>query len=420
MKLKKIISGVAVLSLALVCFITLSSCAGAQIEFNDNNSTTISNIDTPVSVTGGSGSEAGKGTVVGTPTYENTSYELTTTSLAEGEESITTVVNEIVDACVSITASSSYSISSGSGVLVAEDTKLGLSYIVTCFHVISDSSVFSVTDDDGNEYEAALVGGYEDEDLAVLSIEKTGLKYATLIDNSDNLLRGMDVICIGNPLGTLPNSVSRGNIAYVNRVIAQNAYTDRTLIQTDVAINSGNSGGGLFSSSGALIGIVSNKYSSSSIDNLGFAIPANMVSSTIESILNTAEYDTTNKVWKTGYVQGDYEYAFTLSIGQIGGFFSRTSYVIYISDVESNETYSGASVLKSEDILNSITINFKDSAKEKLTYTVGNITSTTVVEIMQFLKSANLEIGDSLTFNVTRNNEKKDVTFEIVQFVYSI
>ena len=88
---------------------------------------------------------------------------------------------------------------------------------------------------------------------------------------------GASVICIGNPLGTLPGSVSTGVISYPNREVQVDDYHTMELIQTDVAINSGNSGGGLFNAAGALIGIVNAKYSSSGIEGLGFAIPANQV-----------------------------------------------------------------------------------------------------------------------------------------------
>ena len=421
--MKKLFIGIATLALTLTTIITLSSCSsGGVINFANGTTTTV---ETPVAVTSvdNDSNPTATNAALQTPDYHNTSYTLSTTSVAESTAtSSTAIVSEIVDACVSVTAKASYSTSAGSGVLFAEDTTLGLSYVVTCFHVVSGTTSFTITTDDGTDYPAQFVGGYEDEDLAVLSIKKTGLKYATLIEDTDKLLRGMDVICIGNPLGTLPNSVSKGIISYVNRTIAQNSYTNRTLIQTDVAINSGNSGGGLFSSSGALIGIVSNKYSSSSIDNLGFAIPINTVKSTIESILATARYDTANDVWKTGYVVGDYEYAFTLSIVAVSGsiFSGRLNYVVYINDLESGETYSGSDVLKQNDVVNSITVKYADTAKAQSTYAITSISSNTITDIMLFLKSADLKIGDKLEFNITRNNKTTTVEFEIKQFIYTI
>ena len=88
--------------------------------------------------------------------------------------------------------------------------------------------------------------------------------------------------------------------------------------------------------------------------------------------------------------------------------------------METNKTYSGVGTLKEDDLVNSITVKYKDTTKENKTYTVNSITSNTVTEIMQFLSGANLTLGDTLSFNVTRNNETQTVEFEIVQFIYSI
>ena len=415
------------LFLALGLFaIGLASCTNSRnITFGNDETSSTPTVINPVdhSGTNDSGSVTdNKNTNVNTPELVSLSYVINEKTIDEASSSASTedVVEELVDACVSITAKSTLSVSRGAGVLFSYDNELGFSYIVTCFHVIEGYSNYTVTDDSGNEYDAYLVGGYKDEDLAVLAIKKTGLKYVDILTDSDTLKRGADVICIGNPLGTLPNSVSKGVVSYVNRVIQQTAYSYRTLIQTDVAINSGNSGGGLFNKDGLLIGIVSNKYSSSSIDNLGFAVPSKSVLSTIKSILNTAKYDKANDTWQTGYVLGDFEFAFTISLGQQSKSFWQYTYVIYISDMEENETYSGASSLEKGDIINSITVKYQDTSKENTTYTVSNITSSTVTEIMTFLENAGLKIGDTLSFNVTRNNETKDIEFSIVQFNYSI
>ena len=348
-----------------------------------------------------------------------------TTSNENVSNSIADTVSDIYESVVSITAQSVTTTSAGSGVLFAEDSTLGLSYIVTCFHVIEGATTFSVSISDYNDeevnlnagnYEAKLVGGYEDQDLAILSIEKTGLNYASIYENSDKLRLGSDVICIGNPLGTLPGSVSKGVVSYVNRNIQRDSYQTIDLIQTDVAINSGNSGGGLFNASGALIGIVNGKYQSSSIEGLGFAIPSNSVKNMIDSILATAEYDVNNKEWKTGYVEGDFEFGFTISLGTTSSGFIR-SYALYISSVESSSVYSGYN-LKKNTVISSIVVNYKDTSKSSKTYTVpSQLTSSSPTEATKFLYDAGLSIGDSVTFNYSDNTS---VTFEIVQFRYSI
>lgn len=415
-----------VLFLALGLFaIGLVSCTNSRnITFGNDDNLTEPTVINPVDYSGtnNGASTSENNTDIKTPELVSTTYQINEKTLEEAvlNEKTEVVVENIVDACVSITATNNLSISRGAGVIFSYDDTIGYSYIVTCFHVIEGYQSITVTDDSNNSYEAFLVGGYADEDLAVLAIKKTGLKYIDILSNSDTLKRGSDVICIGNPLGTLPNSVSKGVVSYVNRVIQQTAYSTRTLIQTDVAINSGNSGGGLFNEDGLLIGIVSNKYSSSSIDNLGFAVPSKFVLSTVKSILNTAKYDKANDLWQPGYVEGDFEFAFTVSLGQQSrGWFDYT-YVIYISNIENNETYSGATELKEGDIVKSITVKYKDNTKEEKTYTVTNISSSTVTEIMSFLEKAKLEVGDKLSFSITRNNENMDVDFDIVQFIYSI
>ena len=203
------------------------------------------------------------------PIYNDIDVSFETTSEASTSTIIEDVVEEVYDSVVSIEATSTSAISSGSAVFFAKDNTLGFSYLLTCFHVIEDAYSFTITESDGDEYEAYLVAGYEDEDLAIMAIEtpeEDDICYAKLFENSDNLRLGSQVICIGNPLGTLPGSVSVGVVSYVNRTVSVSTYKKQTLIQTDVAINSGNSGGGLFNTSGALIGIVSAKYSSSGIE----------------------------------------------------------------------------------------------------------------------------------------------------------
>ncbi len=351
------------------------------------------------------------------PIYNDIDISLETTSSASASTIIEDVVEDIYDSVVSIEATSSSSISSGSAVLFAKDNTLGFSYLLTCFHVIEDAYSFVVTESDGDVYDAYLVAGYEDEDLAIMAIEtpeEDDLCYATLFDNSDNLRLGSQVICIGNPLGVLPGSVSVGVVSYVNREVSVSTYKKQTLIQTDVAINSGNSGGGLFNTSGALIGIVSAKYSSSGIEGLGFAIPSNTFNDVIEKLMATAKYDSANKVWKTGYYEGDYEFGFTISLGT---YRSNNSYqnVAYISAINSKDTYTG-SELAVGDIISSVSIDYSVTTKDDTT--LASISS--VDDIMSYLYNSDIEVGDRITFVVYRSNKKINITVDVLQFVYNI
>ena len=157
----------------------------------------------------------------------------------------------------------------GSGVIISQD-----GYILTCAHVVSGATSVKVQLNSSDEsYDATVVGQDSTSDVAVLKIEATGLTPA-VIGDSDALAVGEVAVAVGNPLGTLSNTVTDGIVSALNRqVTVQN--NDMTLIQTDASISPGNSGGGLFNGNGELIGIVNAKSSYSEAEGIGFAIPIN-------------------------------------------------------------------------------------------------------------------------------------------------
>jgi serine protease Do len=198
-------------------------------------------------------------------------------------------VNSTVGITTSITTNwwgyQTTSAASGSGFILTED-----GYILTNYHVIEGSSSITVTLYDDTSYEATLVGYDESNDIAVLKVDATGLAPVVLGD-SDDLNVGDTVVAIGNPLGELTFSLTQGAVSALNRQVTLSSDLTMDLIQTDCAINSGNSGGALFNLYGEVIGITNAKYSSSgssseaSIDNIGFAIPINSVRSIVQSII---------------------------------------------------------------------------------------------------------------------------------------
>lgn len=175
------------------------------------------------------------------------------------------------------------SAASGSGFIISDD-----GYILTNHHVIENSNSITVTMYDGSAYEAALVGYDASNDIAVLKIEATGLTPVVLGD-SDTMNVGDHVVAIGNPLGELTFSLTSGLISAKDRQITMSGGATMNLIQTDTAINSGNSGGALFNMYGEVVGVTNAKYSSSSsgasIDNIAFAIPINTIRPIVESII---------------------------------------------------------------------------------------------------------------------------------------
>ncbi|HIT43745.1 TPA: trypsin-like peptidase domain-containing protein [Candidatus Avacholeplasma faecigallinarum] len=391
----------------LMCFIPvlilLASCSENEINYSEPSNK----------------NEPDKNTLTEEENHEYKTPQITIDQ-SSSEPAVTEIeqtVSNVYDSVVSIDVVTETTIGSGSGVLFSSDNDLGLSYIVTCFHVIEDAYSINVTLTDGTVYKASVVGGYKDQDLAVLSIEATNLNYVQFYGNSDNLKLGTQVICIGNPLGILPGSVSVGYLSYVNREVSVDDYNTMKLLQTDVAINSGNSGGALFNVSGALIGIVNAKYADSGIDGLGFAIPINTVYDVIYDLMSTAKYDVVSKTWDEGYVVGDWELGFDLADARYSiGMGIGIQIVPYVSNVYSNETMSGASSLQLKDIISGVTIDYKDDSKTDIV--VSDIASSSA--ILTTIYDANLSVGDSLVFTVTRNNISLTVNVELVQYIYSI
>lgn len=391
----------------LICFIPvlilLASCSENEINYSEPSNK----------------NEPDKNTLTEEENHEYKTPQITIDQ-SSSEPAVTEIeqtVSNVYDSVVSIDVVTETTIGSGSGVLFSSDNDLGLSYIVTCFHVIEDAYSINVTLTDGTVYKASVVGGYKDQDLAVLSIEATNLNYVQFYGNSDNLKLGTQVICIGNPLGILPGSVSVGYLSYVNREVSVDDYNTMKLLQTDVAINSGNSGGALFNVNGALIGIVNAKYADSGIDGLGFAIPINTVYDVIYDLMSTAKYDVVSKTWDEGYVVGDWELGFDLADARYTiGLGIGIQIVPYVSNVYSNETMSGASSLQLKDIISGVTIDYKDDNKTDIV--VSDIASSSA--ILTAIYDANLSVGDSLVFTVTRNNTSLTVNVELVQYIYSI
>lgn len=180
----------------------------------------------------------------------------------------------------------------GSGVVIAEDT------VLTNFHVVEDASSLKITTGD-NEFDATLLAYDENLDVAILKADGLNLPAVTLGD-SDSLQVGDWAICIGNPLGEqLAGTTTVGIVSALNREVSSTT-TDKyglrgtvtnTMIQVDAAINSGNSGGGMFSVNGELMGIPTLKYTGSAfsgntVEGIGMCIPINAAKPLIEDVLN--------------------------------------------------------------------------------------------------------------------------------------
>ena len=179
--------------------------------------------------------------------------------------------------------SGSYGSSSGSGVIISED-----GYIVTNNHVIEDGSEYEVTLNDKREYRATLIGKDTNTDLALLKIEPTGDLPVMRIGNSDSLRVGEWVLAVGNPFN-LESTVTAGIVSAKGRSIdiLEGEYRIESFIQTDAAVNPGNSGGALVNTNGELVGINTAIITRSGrYEGYSFAVPSNLVQKIVWDLRN--------------------------------------------------------------------------------------------------------------------------------------
>ena len=270
---------------------------------------------------------------------------------------------------------------SGSGFVISSNSTT--SYILTNYHVIDGVSDITVFFSDGKSYDATLVGGEADNDIAVLKIDVGNLQTVVLGD-SDTLNVGENVYAIGNPLGELTFTFTGGYVSAKDRSVTMSDGTVMNMLQTDTAINSGNSGGPLFNEYGQVVGIVSAKLSSSSsseasVEGLGFAIPINDVKDMITSIM------------EHGYVTG------------------KPNVGILMNDV--NEAAQRYGVPAGAEVMAVL----EGSGADKGGLQVGDIITAVngeTVESSDALKSAvqDCKAGEQVTFTVYRDGDTLDVT----------
>ena len=327
-------------------------------------------------------SNSGENNIVSLSNYSDT-------SIAVAEKVLPSVVGITVNYQVSsIFGGSSTAEATGSGIILTED-----GYIVTNNHVISSESSYSyfaiqeatgikvnIYGDD-QSYDATVVGTDSVTDLAVLKIEKTGLTPATFGD-SNSVKVGEFVLAIGNPLG-MDYSVTGGIVSAVNREVESDGVT-YTAIQTDAAINSGNSGGALVNANGEVIGINTLKLAGTGIEGVGFAIP---ISSTTNIVNQLIEFKTV----KRPYIG--------ISGSAVDSQIAEKYHVptgVYVESVEKDSPADKAGLQKG-DIITKIEGNEVKSINElnKVKYTYN--------------------IGDTVTLTVNRNNEEIEVKVTLTE-----
>ena len=264
--------------------------------------------------------------------------------------------------------------------------------IATNNHVVSDATSLTVGFADDTTAKATVVGTDSSADLAVISVKIKDIKDSTAskikvatLGSSDDLKVGEEVVAIGNALG-YGQSVTTGVVSAKNREVS---LTDGTmnLLQTDAAINQGNSGGGLFrESDGTLIGIVNAKSSGSGIEGLGFAIPSTLAR---EVIGNLMDY---------GFVVGrPYLGVSTQDVSLSGyGFFTSTYTYPCIVSVEDGSAAQQAGLKKDDVIMavNGDTVSSSDGL---------------------YIAVSKFKVGDTVTLTILRSNSQIDVSVTLGQ-----
>lgn len=278
------------------------------------------------------------------------------------------------------------SAASGSGFIITTD-----GYILTNYHVIENSNSITVSMYDGTSYDAALIGYDESNDIAVLKIDAEDLA-PVILGDSDNLNVGDNVVAIGNPLGELTFSLTAGLVSAKDRQVTLSSNVTMNLLQTDCAINSGNSGGALFNMYGEVIGVTNAKYSSSSssgasIDNIGFAIPINSIRGIVESIIEK-------------------------------GYISKPYMGVSVADVSTESQLYG---LPQGAAIRTVT---EDGPAEKAGLQAGDIITsaggrdiTCGNDLVELVGS--LEVGDELAVTVYRQGQTVEVTVVIEERIQS-
>ena len=290
-----------------------------------------------------------------------------------------------VDAVVAITAQisgydsygrPSAGFSSGTGFFISTD-----GYVITNYHVIEGGTNVTVTTHDDREFPAEIIGYEANNDLAVLKVEGENLPCVTIGSSSD-LQVGDQVVAIGNVLSTFASSLTVGYVSGVDRVVDTDGVA-MNMIQTDVAINSGNSGGPLFNMQGEVVGITTAKFSGTSssgvsIEGIGFAIPMDDVTGMIEDLL------------QYGYVTGAYLGVMVMDVDSSAQYYGVPAGAYVESVTAGGAAQRGG--IQAQDIITE----------------VGGYTVSSVSDLTRVLRK--FEAGDVVSVEVYRSGQMKTLS----------
>lgn len=335
------------------------------------------------------------------------------------DDAIVKATYQSVDTVVAITTTvdSAYGISqgAGSGVVIAEEKDSEgnpiSSYIITNHHVIDGASTIKVTLTNGDTIDATLIGSDEQTDIGVIKVKAVGLRIAELGDSSEILL-GETVIAIGNPLGEFANTVTNGIISGLERDITIDGISMK-LLQTNAAVNPGNSGGGLFNLNGELIGVVNAKSSGDAVEGLGFAIPINTAKEIAEDLIENGYVSGRSQIGVQGwevtkdnysYYQEDdiyeyiYDYYYANNRSVLPGFYiTDDEAVIYAEDSEKFEygdIIAEINGVKVSDGSSITTALLGHDVGETITVSVYRLVETEITKFGQTYKTTQIKTFD--------------------------
>lgn len=294
---------------------------------------------------------------------------------------------------------------SGSGIIIGQNASEIL--IVTNNHVIEGATKVEIVFSDNSTAEAVVKGAESSSDIAVVSVQASGLSDETLrtirvasLGDSENSNEGELVIAIGNALG-YGQSVTVGYISATDREVEVDDIT-LNLIQTDAAINPGNSGGALINAYGQVIGINSVKYASMDVEGIGYAIPITEVIPIINDLMNREELAES----EMGYigisgkdVGEDYSTAFNMPVG------------IYVSKIEEDSPAEEAGLIKGDIItaVNGKTIETMSDLQKFLSYTRGGTQVEFTVMVLEAGQYVEKKINVTLGYKGDVAEDKNDL-----------
>ncbi|MGI6166933.1 MAG: S1C family serine protease [Eubacteriales bacterium] len=315
--------------------------------------------------------------------------ETDTGSVGDDNLSLPDVVELVKDSVVEIATEISNYVGrrvvsgAGSGVIIGVSNDKKTVYIVTNNHVISGADTITVRLTNGNEYDAVLRGADSITDIAVLTITPDEDVTVAQLGSSASLRIGETVIAIGNPLGELGGTVTDGIISGLAREVEIDGVT-MTLLQTNAAVNPGNSGGGLFNMKGELIGIVNAKSTGANIDLIGFAIP-----------IDTA-YDIAVELIEYGYITDRVEAG--LKLVEINDTLTAFYYGVSTFGVYVEESKYTDEIKRGDRIVS-----------------VNSIEVSTIAEIKNILSGCS--VGETITIRVSRQGRQLDVKLTLREYV---